>query len=83
MYSATLVKADVMRAKMQLGKKGAVGVARALQKVNREMLALQKQECAEDDFDSSPGLPDGLHDTLLRFVADVGEKMSKDAFFLQ
>lgn len=83
MYSATLAKVDLMRAKAQLGKKGARGVALAMEKVNREMLALQKQHWTQDDFDSGHRLPDGLHDLLARFAAEVGEKMSDDAFFLQ
>jgi len=83
MYSSSLAKADLMRANKELGKKGPGAVVLGLQKVNREMLSLQKQSWQQEDFNSGAELPDGLLDVLQRFVADVGEGMSDDPVFLQ
>ena len=82
MYSANLSKVGLMRAKSQLGKNGARPVVRALEKINRQMLALQKDNWQEPSFESREDLSDGLLDVLQRFVAEVGEKMGDDPAYL-
>ncbi len=82
MYSANLSKSGLMRAKSQLGKKGSRPVVRALENINRQMLALQKEDWQEPVFESRDDLSDALLDVLQRFVAEVGEKMAENPAYL-
>ena len=83
MYSATLAKGDLMRAKNQLGKSGHGSVGKKLQKINALMLALQKETWAQYDFDSQNDIPDGLLEVLQYFIAELGEQMAAEPAFLQ
>jgi len=83
MYSASLSRAALMRAKKQLAKQAQASIVHSLAKVNRAMLALQKQPWREDDFHSAVELPEGLQDVLQQLVASLGEAMADDALLLQ
>ena len=78
MYSASLSKRELMSVKRTATKP----VARALQRVNRALLELLKEEWPEGDVDSRSELPDKPVNALGDFVAAVGEAMSDDAGFL-
>ena len=78
MFSADLGKADLMAARAT-GSKSAV---RALNRVNRALLALQKTRWQEADYDSQPELPADLMEALKSFVSDCGEQQGGDAAFL-
>lgn len=82
MYGATLAKTGVMQAKAVFDQKGSKSIRNSLEKINREMLSLQKLAWGEDSFDSSTEIPEGLLDSLTRFVAEVGEKVSENPPFL-
>ena len=82
MYSASLAKASLMRAKNQLKKTGAKKIVRALEKINAQMLALQREEWAEPEFSSHAEIPECLLETSQRFVAEIGEKMAEEPAFL-
>jgi len=83
MYSATLAKADLMRAKKHSGKSAPGSVGKKLEKINRAMLALQKEDWAQYDFDSNTDIPGGLLEVLQYFVAEIGEQMAGEPAFLQ
>jgi len=82
MYSAGLTKAGLMFAKSRLDKKSSKAIARSMEKINREMLALQKGSWAEPEFDSRSELPQSLCEALVRFVAEVSEKMAEEPAYL-
>ncbi|MBT5007134.1 MAG: ATP-dependent DNA helicase [Halieaceae bacterium] len=75
MYSGQLGKAELMRVK----KVSSPVVKRSLEKVNRAMLALQKQDWPEQDLRCS--LPVTLINSLGDFVAAVGVAMADDVRF--
>jgi DNA excision repair protein ERCC-2 len=79
MYSARLSKRELMRVK----KAGPAQVRRALERINRAMLALQREDWPEGDLDSRETLPDKLVYALADFVALAGEQMARDPVFLQ
>lgn len=78
MFSASLAKTDLMAARTG-GSKASV---RALNRVNRALLALQKTPWQEADYDSQPEMPADLMASLKSFVSDCGEQQGKDAAFL-
>jgi len=87
MYSASLAKADLMRAKSLLvdrtHKKGGGSVGSALQKINRVMLKLQNGYWEAQEFDGHPEIPSGLLEVLHYFIADVAQQLATEPAFLQ
>lgn len=74
MYRAELAKADVMAA-----RRGAPrGLVAALDKVNRALLALQREQWPEPDHDSRAELPADLLQALVGFTAAAGERLARD-----
>jgi DNA excision repair protein ERCC-2 len=79
MFSATLAKAALMRA-----RQAASGVLRKrLDRVNRQFLALQNEPWQEATFDSREQLPQGLLFALQEFVAAISEQLAADPACLQ
>lgn len=78
MYSAKLTKAALMEAKSGLA--GPVG--KALGRLNRLLLALQKEEWQEPDFDSRDSLPRDLLTTARTVTGAVAEELVRDPRFL-
>lgn len=79
MYSATLSKAQVLQAKRAAG----ATVARAFQRVNRQLLALAKETWQYDDYHSSESRPEGLLRAVADCAAAVAEAMARDPACLQ
>jgi len=79
MYSAELPKAQLM-----LARKDATGaVKKALERCNRELLALQKEPWQEADFDSSESVPETLVLALHAFAGAVSEQQAEQPLLLQ
>ncbi|MEH6568069.1 MAG: helicase C-terminal domain-containing protein [Halioglobus sp.] len=78
MYSASLAKIDVLKARAT----SSTVIAKSLNRINRLMLDLQKSQWLEPDFESLPELPPGLVEALKRFVSDCGEEQAGDASVL-
>ena len=76
MYSARLGKAELMRVK----RSSSPGVRRALERVNRAMLALQKEDWGEEAFREE--LPTALVNSLGDVVKAVGNAMAEDPRFV-
>ncbi len=74
MYRASLAKADLMSVRRDAPK----GLAAALDRINRIMLALQKQQWREADYDSRPTLPADLQQALADFIARAGELQAQE-----
>ena len=79
MYRATLAKADLMASK----REAPASLKPSLDRINRCLLALLKEEWLEPDFDSEEALPEKLLRALQDFVATVGEAMGGDPTLLQ
>lgn len=79
MYSARLTKAAVMSARQS----GSGTSARCLDKVNRQLLALQKEPWQEEQFDSRESLPRGLLSALQEFTTAVAEQLAIEPAYLQ
>jgi DNA excision repair protein ERCC-2 len=71
MYRASLAKADLMAVRRQPPR----GLGAALDRINRALLALQRQQWQEPDYESRPELPADLQQALADFVASAGELM--------
>ena len=78
MYSAGLEKAALMRAKTHVSG----NMAKALSRLNRQLLALQNASWQEAEFDSSESLPPDLIAALRSFVSTVSEELAQDPIFL-
>jgi DNA excision repair protein ERCC-2 len=83
MYSADLSKANLMKAKGGIDSIHSPMVAKHLQRINRAMLAMQKENWALQGFDSRYELPAKFADILAKFVAQVSEQMAANPVFLQ
>ena len=79
MFSARLAKADLMRAR-QVADGAPV---RALDKVNRQLLTLQKVSWQEQDFDCRDSLPAGLLLALQEFTSAVAQQIVIEPAYLQ
>ena len=79
MYRASLAKAALMAAKQVAPR----AVATALERVNRQLLALQREAWQEETYHSLDSLPRELLAALQRFVNEVGEQLAARANFLQ
>jgi DNA excision repair protein ERCC-2 len=79
MYSATLSKAAVLRAKSSV-----VGrAAKALARVNTQCLALLKTQWHDASFHSTAELPQHLIDALQQFTATISEQLALEPTYLQ
>jgi len=79
MYSARLAKAQLMKI-----KRAASGpVATAVNRINRQCLALQKCEWQDPEFHSSDALPPALILALQDFTGAVSQQMAQEPAFLQ
>ncbi|MAT93864.1 MAG: ATP-dependent DNA helicase [Halioglobus sp.] len=78
LYSARLGK----RALLQARRNAPPPLAAALTRINRRLLALQKQDWDEADFHSSPELPQGLLHALADFAALTAEQLGRDPTLL-
>jgi DNA excision repair protein ERCC-2 len=79
MYRASLAKAALMAARAMAPR----AVATALERVNRQLLVLQREAWQEEGYHSLDSLPRDLLAGLHRFVAEVGEQLAAQATLLQ
>ncbi len=79
MFSAVIAKSAVMVARQV----SDAAVGNSLDKVNRRLLALQKEDWSEPDFDSREEQPGKLLEALQLFVAAVSERLSAQPAYLQ
>ena len=79
MYRASLAKADLMAVRRQ----PPPGLGAALDRINRVLLALQRQQWREPDYDSRPEIPADLQQALADFAAAAGELVARDPAALQ
>ena len=79
MFSAVIAKSAVMVARQV----SDAAVSRSLDKVNRQLLALQKEDWSEPDFDSREEQPGKLLEALQLFVAAVSERLPAQPAYLQ
>jgi len=79
MFSATLSKAALMRARRQAHGE----VKRCLDRCNRCLLALQKQDWQEAEFHSSEDLPESLVHSLQLLVAAISGQQTENPLLLQ
>lgn len=78
MYRASLGKAALMVVKRDAPR----GLGAALERLNRAMLALQRGEWREPDYDCSTELPVKLQQALADFVARVGDLLAREPALL-
>lgn len=79
MYSARLAKASLMLARSAAS--GALG--KTLGRINRVLLALQKEPWLEADFDSRQSMPPDLLWALQEFTAATSAQLAQEPAFLQ
>jgi DNA excision repair protein ERCC-2 len=73
MYRASLAKADLMALK----RSSPPALGAALEKINRAMLGLLKEQWQEQYYDSREQLPPDLLQALQQFVATTGEQLGQ------
>jgi DNA excision repair protein ERCC-2 len=79
MYGAGIAKRELMQA-----RKGATGeLKRALDRCNRQLLALQKGTWREQDFHCLDAVPQGFSQALQELCAQTSRQMAEDPTFLQ
>ncbi|MCB2069152.1 MAG: ATP-dependent DNA helicase [Ottowia sp.] len=78
MYRASLGKASLMAVKRDAPR----GLGAALERVNRAMLALQREEWREPDYDCSTELPVKLQQALADFIARTGDLLAQEPALL-
>ncbi len=78
MYRGMLTKAGLMAAKAE----AAGAIKSALERINRSMLALQRERWQEAEFDTRRELPAGLVRELQAFTAAVGERLAREPSLL-
>jgi len=79
MYRAELAKADLMA----LRRAAPRGLGSALERINRVLLALQRQTWQEPGFDSREEFPVELQRALADFSAAVGDLLAREPAVLQ
>ena len=79
MYSARLAKASLMAAR----EASSGPVRRRLDKINRQMLALQNESWQEPQFDSRDQVPERLLAAMQDLTAMVSEQLAADPAYLQ
>jgi DNA excision repair protein ERCC-2 len=78
MYRASLAKAGLMAIK----RDPPAGLGAALNKLNRVLLALLKEQWLESDYDSRTELPQNLLQALAEFTASTGERLAREPALL-
>jgi DNA excision repair protein ERCC-2 len=78
MYRASLAKAKLMAIK----RDPPAGLGSALNRLNRSLLALQKEQWQEPDYDSRTELPQDLLQALADFTASTGERLAQEPALL-
>jgi DNA excision repair protein ERCC-2 len=78
MYNADLAKSDLMAVKRNAPR----SLGASLQRVNRALLKLQRQDWQEPDYHCREDLPPGLQHALADFVARVGELLAQEPALL-
>ncbi len=78
MYRASLAKADLMAVRTDAPR----GLGAALDRVNRALLVLQRQQWGEQDYDSRPEIPAALQQALADFVARTAELQAQEPALL-
>jgi DNA excision repair protein ERCC-2 len=78
MYSAELAKGRLMAAR----KSASSPLSSSLNRLNKVMLDLQKEDWHEPEFDSQQELPPGLLEALKLFIADCADAQARDAAVL-
>lgn len=78
MYRSGLAKADLMAVRRESPR----GLGAALDRINRALLGLQRQQWQEPDYDSRSEIPADLQQSLLDFVARAGELQAEDPTLL-
>ncbi len=78
LYGARLAKRDLMAVK----RAAPGGLKTALERLNRALLALQRDDWSEPDFDSRDQLPGEFIGALQRFAAAVGEQLAQEPVLL-
>ncbi|MBT8061083.1 MAG: ATP-dependent DNA helicase, partial [Gammaproteobacteria bacterium] len=79
MYSAKISKAALMRAK----RSAPTQAARALERVNRRLLAMQKVEWQSPQYHAQDAAPEALLHTIAEFCATVSSLPGEDPGLLQ
>ena len=79
MFSAVLAKSAVMEARQTAD----AAVRRSLDKVNRQLLALQGEDWLEQEFDSREQQPHSLLAALQSFTAVISERLAVEPAYLQ
>ena len=79
MYSAALAKSALLAARSAANP----ALAKSLARVNRVLLALQKESWQEAEFDSRESLPADLLRTLQEFTAATSEQLVEEPAYLQ
>ncbi|MEE4144654.1 MAG: ATP-dependent DNA helicase [Halieaceae bacterium] len=74
MFRAGLAKADLMA----LRRDAPRGLGAALDRINRVLLDLQRQQWQEPDYDSRADIPAQLQRVLTDFIASAGELTAQD-----
>jgi DNA excision repair protein ERCC-2 len=78
MYRCGLAKADLM----SLRRESPRGLGAALDRINRALLTLQRQQWQEPDYDSRAKIPADLQQSLVDFIARAGELQADDPALL-
>jgi DNA excision repair protein ERCC-2 len=78
LYGARLAKRDLMAVK----RTAPGGLKPALDRLNRALLALQRDDWSEPDFDSRDQLPGEFIGALRSFAAAVGEQLAQEPVLL-
>jgi DNA excision repair protein ERCC-2 len=79
MFSAELAKSGLMKARQVAD----LPVRKSLERVNRQLLALQKEDWLEHDFDSRDQQPQSLLAALQAFAGAVAERLAAEPAYLQ
>ncbi len=79
MYRASITKSDLMLARAT----AAPSVKSSLDRINRLLLGLQKEQWADQDYDCVDTVPERLQAALQDFVSAAGEALAADPLLLQ
>jgi DNA excision repair protein ERCC-2 len=74
MYRASLAKDKLMAVRRESPR----GLGASLNRINRALLALLRQQWAEPDYDSRSDIPADLQQSLVDFIARTGELQSQE-----
>jgi len=74
MYRASLAKDKLMAVRRESPR----GLGASLDRVNRALLALQREQWREPDYDSRSDIPADLQQSLVDFIARTGELQTRE-----